>query len=136
MNNSIMPIPQNTPSIIPTIPGVIKSIADCVSYCQKQETIRADINAKRDVAVSMIKARHESLEYLLSQRFTERDRLFDRYFQMAQSALESGNDEILKDVLQSILAVYGSEVTSGSENINQLNINQLLDFKQNINEAA
>lgn len=131
MNNSIMPIPQNTPSIIPTIPGVIKSIADCVSYCQKQETIRADINAKRDVAVSMIKARHESLEHLLSQRFTERDRLFDRYFQMAQSALESGNDEILKDVLQSILAVYGSEVTSGSENINQL-----LDFKQNGNEAA
>lgn len=131
MNNSIMPIPQNTPSIIPTIPGVIKSIADCVSYCQKQETIRADINAKRDVAVSMIKARHESLEHLLSQRFTERDRLFDRYFQMAQKALESGNDEILKDVLQSILAVYGSEVTSGTENINQL-----LDFKQNENDAA
>ena len=131
MNNSIMPIPQNTPSIIPTIPGVIKSIADCVSYCQKQETIRADINAKRDVAVSMIKARHESLEHLLSQRFTERDRLFDRYFQMAQSALESGNDEILKDVLQSILAVYGSEVTSGTENIDQL-----LDFKQNENDAA
>lgn len=131
MNNSIMPILQNTPSIIPTIPGVIKSIADCVSYYQKQETIRADINAKRDVAVSMIKARHESLEHLLSQRFTERDRLFDRYFQMAQSALESGNDEILKDVLQSILAVYGSEVTSGLENINQL-----LDFKQNENDAA
>lgn len=131
MDNSIMPIPQNTPSIIPTIPGVIKSIADCVSYYQKQETIRADINAKRDVAVSMIKARHESLEHLLSQRFTERDRLFDRYFQMAQGALESGNDEILKDVLQSILAVYGSEVTSGLENINQL-----LDFKQNRNETA
>ena len=131
MDNSIMPIPQNNFSLIPTIPGVIQSIADCVSYCQKQETIRADINAKRDVAVSMIKARHESLEHLLSQRFTERDRLFDRYFQIAQSALESGNDEILKDVLQSILAVYGSEVTSGTENINQL-----LDFKQNENEAA
>ena len=131
MNNSIVPIPQSIPSLIPTIPGVIKSIADCVSYCQKQETIRADINVKRDVAVSMIKARHESLEHLLSQRFTERDRLFDRYFQMAQSALESGNDEILKDVLQSILAVYGSEVTSGTENINQL-----LDFKQNENDAA
>ena len=131
MNNSIIPIPQNTSSIIPTIPGVIKSIADCVSYCQKQETIRTEINAKRDVAVSMIKARHESIEHLLSQRFTERDRLFDRYFQIAQSALESGNDEILKDVLQSILAVYGSEVTSGTENINQL-----LDFKQNENDAA
>ena len=120
MDNSIMPIPQKNSLLIPTIPGVIKSIADCVSYCQKQETIRTDINAKRDVAVSMIKARHESLEHLLSQRFTERDRLFDRYFQIAQSALESGNDEILKDVLQSILAVYGSEVTSGTENINQL----------------
>ena len=131
MNNSIVPIPQSIPSLIPTIPGVIKSIADCVSYCQKQETVRADINAKRDVAVSMIKARHESIEHLLSQRFTERDRLFDRYFQIAQSALESGNDEILKDVLQSILAVYGSEVTSGTENINQL-----LDFKQNENDAA
>lgn len=131
MNNSIVPIPQSIPSLIPTIPGVIKSIADCVSYCQKQETIRADINVKRDVAVSMIKARHESLEHLLSYRFTERDRLFDRYFQIAQSALESGNDEILKDVLQSILAVYGSEVTSGTENINQL-----LDFKQNENDAA
>lgn len=131
MDNSIMPIPQKNSLLIPTIPGVIKSIADCVSYCQKQETIRTDINAKRDVAVSMIKARHESLEHLLSQRFTERDRLFDRYFQMAQSALESGNDEILKDVLQSILAVYGSEVTSGTENINQL-----LDFKQNENDAA
>ena len=131
MDNSIMPIPQKNSLLIPTIPGVIKSIADCVSYCQKQETIRTDINAKRDVAVSMIKARHESLEHLLSQRFTERDRLFDSYFQMAQSALESGNDEILKDVLQSILAVYGSEVTSGSENINQL-----LDFKQNENDAA
>ena len=131
MDNSIMHIPQKNSLLIPTIPGVIKSIADCVSYCQKQETIRTDINAKRDVAVSMIKARHESLEHLLSQRFTERDRLFDRYFQMAQSALESGNDEILKDVLQSILAVYGSEVTSGTENINQL-----LDFKQNENNAA
>lgn len=126
-----MPISQKNSLLIPTIPGVIKSIADCVSYCQKQETIRTDINAKRDVAVSMIKTRHESLEHLLSQRFTERDRLFDRYFQMAQSALESGNDEILKDVLQSILAVYGSEVTSGTENINQL-----LDFKQNENDAA
>ena len=131
MDNSIMPIPQKNSLLIPTIPGVIKSIADCVSYCQKQETIRTDINAKRDVAVSMIKARHESLEHLLSQRFTERERLFDRYFQMAQSALESGNDEILKDILQSILAVYGSEVTSGTENINQL-----LDFKQNENDAA
>ena len=131
MDNSIMPIPQKNSLLIPTIPGVIKSIADCVSYCQRQETIRTDINAKRDVAVSMIKARHESLEHLLSQRFTERERLFDRYFQMAQSALESGNDEILKDVLQSILAVYGSEVTSGLENINQL-----LDFKQNENDAA
>ncbi len=131
MDNSIMPIPQNNASLIPTIPGVIKSIADCVSYCQKQETVRADINAKRDVAVSMIKARHESLEHLLSCRFTERDRLFDRYFQMAQKALESGNDEILKDVLQSILAVYGSEVTSGSENIKGL-----LDFKQDDENAA
>lgn len=131
MNNSIVPIPQSIPSLIPTIPGVIKSIADCVSYCQKQETIRADINVKRDVAVSMIKARHESLEHLLNQKFGERERLFDRYFQIAQSALESGNDEILKDVLQSILAVYGSEVTSGTENINQL-----LDFKQNENDAA
>lgn len=131
MNNSIMPIPQNTPSIIPTIPGVIKSIADCVSYCQKQETIRTEINAKRDVALQLIKSRHESLEHLLNQKFGERERLFDRYFQIAQSALESGNDEILKDVLQSILAVYGSEVTSGTENINQL-----LDFKQNENDAA
>ena len=131
MNNSIVPIPQSIPSLIPTIPGVNKPIADCVSYCQKQETIRADINVKRDVAVSMIKARHESLEHLLNQKFGERERLFDRYFQIAQSALESGNDEILKDVLQSILAVYGSEVTSGSENINQL-----LDFKQNENDAA
>ena len=131
MNNSIVPIPQSIPSLIPTIPGVIKSIADCVSYCQQQETVRADINAKRDVAVSMIKARHESLEHLLSCRFTERDRLFDRYFQMAQKALESGNDEILKDVLQSILVVYGSEVTSGSENIKGL-----LDFKLHDENAA
>lgn len=131
MNNSIVPIPQSSPSLISTIPGVIKSIADCVSYCQKQETVRADINAKRDVAVSMIKARHESFEHLLSCRFTERDRLLDRYFQMAQKALESGNDEILKDVLQSILAVYGSEVTSGSENIKGL-----LDFKQDDENAA
>ena len=131
MNNSIVPIPQSIPSLIPTIPDVLKSIAECAPYSQKHETIRADINVKRDVAVSMIKARHESLEHLLSCRFTERDRLFDRYFQIAQSALESGNDEILKDVLQSILAVYGSEVTSGTENINQL-----LDFKQNENDAA
>lgn len=131
MNNSIIPIPQSTPSLIPTIPGVIKSIADCVSYCQKQETIRTEIDAKRDVALQLIKSRHESLEHLLNQKFGERERLFDRYFQIAQSALESGNDEILKDVLQSILAVYGSEVTSGTENINQL-----LDFKQNENDAA
>ena len=131
MDNSIMPIPQNNASLIPTIPGVIKSIADCVSYCQKQSTIRTDINAKRDVALQLIKSRHESLEHLLNHRFTERDRLFDRYFQVAQSALETGNDEVLKDVLQSILAVYGSEVTSGTENINQL-----LDFKQNKNDAA
>lgn len=131
MNNSIIPIPQSTPSLIPTIPGVIKSIADCVSYCQKQETIHTEINAKRDVALQLIKSRHESIEHLLNQKFGERERLFDRYFQIAQSALESGNDEILKDVLQSILAVYGSEVTSGTENINQL-----LDFKQNENDAA
>ena len=131
MNNSIIPIPQSTPSLIPTIPGVIKSIADCVSYCQKQETIRTEINAKRDVALQLIKSRHESIEHLLNQKFGERERLFDRYFQIAQSALKSGNDEILKDVLQSILAVYGSEVTSGTENINQL-----LDFKQNENDAA
>ena len=52
-------------------------------------------------------------------------KLFDEYFQIAQNALEAGNDEILKDVLQSILAVYGSELTSGSENIKQL-----LDFRQ------
>ena len=131
MNNSIIPIPQSTPSLIPTIPGVIKSIADCVSYCQKQETIRTEIDAKRDVALQLIKSRHESLEHLLNQKFGERERLFDRYFQIAQSALESGNDEILKDVLQSILAVYGSEVTSGTENINQL-----LDFKQDDENAA
>lgn len=129
-NNTIVPIQQNDYSaLIPSIPVVIKSIADCVSYCQKQETARIDINVKRDVAVSMIKSRTEALKCLLNSRFSERDKLFDRYFQIAQKALESGNDEVLKDVLQSILAVYGSEITSGSENI-QL----LLDFKQRDSE--
>jgi hypothetical protein len=58
------------------------------------------------------------IEYL-NHRFGERGKLYERYFQLVDTALELQNEEITRLALESILNVYQDNPVAGIEEFRQ-----------------
>ena len=52
----------------------------------------------------------------LNHRFGERNKLYDGYFRLIDRAMESGNDDVTRLALESLLQVYSSPLVSDSDN--------------------
>jgi hypothetical protein len=55
----------------------------------------------------------------LNHRFGERDKLYERYFQLIDTALELHSEEITRIALESILTIYQDNPCSGIEEFRQ-----------------
>ena len=110
----------NTLDIINVFTNLAKQAIDTVNFCEEQETERVRINAQRDAVLAQINAQKEIIRYYLEKTFDERRKLFEDFFDRADKAIESGNNEQLAIVLTGInqlaasspFTVLGGDITS------------------------
>lgn len=81
----------------------LQSVAnETIKYTEEQETKRAEINAKKDVAIEKIKTIERCIKDYLDKTFDERRSIFAKEFECVDVALKTGNLELLSVSLNSI----------------------------------
>lgn len=75
---------------------------ETMRFCEEQKTIRAEIRANADVEITKINAMADMVRDYLKRSFDERAGLFDNYFSVLDKALESGDNTLVAQTLQSI----------------------------------
>ena len=99
--------------------NALQALTEYAKTLEKEKSSRSDIERKRTTALSVIRSqRHVMIEYL-NHRFGERGKLYERYFQLVDTALELQNDEITRLALESILNVYQDNPATGIEDFKQ-----------------
>ena len=96
---------------------VLEGISTCIQILNQGTTERELIRARRDTLCTMLQEKRGLMVEYLTKRYGERSRLYDGYFDLINKALESGNDEVIKLALESLLQVYSSPFASGWDNI-------------------
>ena len=85
-----------------------KVAQDTIKYAEEQETKREEIRAMRDTAIAQINAMKECVQTYLEKTFDERSAIFAKQFEVVDSALLSGDNEMLASGLNSINALAAS----------------------------
>jgi hypothetical protein len=99
--------------------NALQALTEYARTLEKEKSSRADIERKRETALSVIRSqRHVMIEYL-NHRFGERGKLYERYFHLVDTAIELQNDEITRLALESILNVYQDNPVAGIEEFRQ-----------------
>jgi len=102
-----------------TISGVLSAVTEYARTLEQEKTNRANVERKRKSALAVIHSeRHVMLEYL-KQRFGERGALYDQYFKLIDTALQVGNEEILRIALDSIQNIYQDNPNGGIDEFKQ-----------------
>ena len=96
---------------------LLESISNCIEVLSQGTTERELIKARRDTIYTMLHSKKELMVEYFNKRYGERNKLYDGYFSLIEKALESGNDEVIKLALESLLQVYSSPFTLGVANI-------------------
>ena len=81
---------------------------ETMRFCEEQKTIRAEIRANADVEITKINAMADMVRDYLKRSFDERAGLFDNYFSVLDKALESGDNTLVAQTLQSINSLAAS----------------------------
>ena len=115
-----------TPVVMPNPSGridsmllspLLESISNCIEVLSQGTTERELIKARRNTICTMLHSKKELMVEYFNKRYGERNKLYDGYFSLIEKALESGNDEVIKLALESLLQVYSSPFTLGVDNI-------------------
>ena len=81
---------------------------ETMRFCEEQKTIRTEIRANAAVEITKINAMADMVRDYLKQSFDERAGLFDNYFSVLDKALESGDNTLAVQTLQSINSLAAS----------------------------
>lgn len=81
---------------------------ETMRFCEEQKTIRAEIRANSAVEITKINAMADMVRDYLKRSFDERAGLFDNYFLVLDKALESGDNTLVAQTLQSINSLAAS----------------------------
>ena len=98
------------------IPSVLGTVASCIEILDKGATERELVRARSNAVSAMLREQREVMVGYLNHRFGERNKLYDGYFRLIDKAMESGNDEVTRLALESLLQVYASPFASDSDN--------------------
>jgi hypothetical protein len=99
--------------------NALQALTEYSRTLEKEKSSRADIERKRTTALSVIRSQRRMMIEYLNHRFGERGKLYERYFQLVDTALELQNDEITRLALESILNVYQDNPVAGIEEFRQ-----------------
>ena len=81
---------------------------ETMRFCEEQKTIRTEIRANAAVEITKINAMADRVRDYLKRSFDERAGLFDNYFSVLDKALESGDNTLAVQTLQSINSLAAS----------------------------
>ena len=81
---------------------------ETMRFCEEQKTIRTEIRANAAVEITKINAMADMVRDYLKRSFDERAGLFDNYFSVLDKALESGDNTLVAQTLQSINSLASS----------------------------
>ena len=108
-----------------TISGVLSAVTEYAKTLEQEKTNRTNVERKRKTAITVIRSERKiMLEYLI-QRFGERKGLFEKYFNLIDTALQVENEEILRLALESIQSIYQDSPGAGLGD----------EFRQQFNEV-
>jgi hypothetical protein len=102
-----------------TLGAVLQSVTEYARTMEHEKSSRADIERKRKTALTVIRSERRVMIEYLSHRFGERRTLYERYFQLVDTALEQQNEEITRLALESVLNVYQDSPCAGLEEFRQ-----------------
>jgi hypothetical protein len=115
------PIPRPGPQrfYAESLGSVLQALTEYARTMETEKSNRADIERKRKTALSIVRSQRRVMIGYLNHRFGERDKLYERYFQLIDTALELRNEEITRIALESILTIYQDNPCSGIEEFRQ-----------------
>jgi hypothetical protein len=102
-----------------TIGGVLNAVTEYPKTLEHEKTNRKNVERKRKTALTVIRSeRQVMLEYLKS-RFGERSELYNKWFQLIETAMQLKNEEILRIALESIQSIYQDSPGNGIDEFKQ-----------------
>ena len=118
MNQKTIPmlptkIDQSERTVIPSVLGTVTSY---IEILDRGATEREVVRARSLAVCTMLHEQREVMVGYLNHRFGERNKLYDGYFRLIDKAMESGNDDVTRLALESLLQVYSSPLVSDSDN--------------------
>jgi hypothetical protein len=102
-----------------TLGTVLQALAEYARTLEHEQSTRSDIERKRTTALSVIRSQRRVMIEYLTDRFGERQKLYEQYFKLVDTALELRNDEIIRLALESILNIYQDNPCAGLEAFRQ-----------------
>jgi len=102
-----------------TISGVLNAVTEYAKTLEREKTNRANVERKRNTAITVIRSERQVMIEFLKQRFGERGSLYEQYFKLIDSALQIDNSEILRIALESIQNIYQDSPCAGIDEFKQ-----------------
>ena len=102
-----------------TISGALNAVTEYAKTLEREKTNRANVERKRNTAITVIRSERQVMIEFLKQRFGERGSLYEQYFKLIDSALQIDNPEILRIALESIQNIYQDSPCAGIDEFKQ-----------------
>jgi hypothetical protein len=106
---------------------IVTQVTNYLTFAQQEKTKRADITARRDVAIAEIQKQREVLLHAIDRTFQERAAVLQGQLDALEFAVKAGNVEIVALSLQSMVHVIQ---TSPFNNFNE--VKKLLTDKDSV----
>lgn len=87
---------------------VIHEVTEYLKLAELEETKRAEISARRDVAIESIRSQRELISEFLEYTFAERAQVISKHFEALDHALASGNVAVADAALKGMVGVIQS----------------------------
>lgn len=103
--NNVMPAVASLKvpgDVVSTISEMVKEANETMRFCEEQKTVRAEIKANAEMQITRINAMADTVRDYLNRSFDERAGIFDQYFSVLDKALESRDNTLIAQTLQSI----------------------------------
>ena len=107
----------NQADVVDAVKGLLIEAGEVRKFEAVQETKRADIAARRDIAIATIEAQKQALQLYLEKSFDERKSSFDKLFAVVDHSLETDNMQELALGLQGILTLADSSPFKDLESV-------------------
>lgn len=108
------------PDVVSAISRMVEQANETIQFCAQQETLRTEIRANAAVEIEKINATANLIRDYLNRSFDERAGLFDNYFTIVDKALETGDNTLLAQTLQSINSLASSSPFKDLADINKV----------------